>query len=46
MILGLGMGMVPKYFTEEDGELAADHHQETFDADVLSLSGLEELELT
>ena len=25
---------------------AAHHHQETFDADVLSLSGLQELELT
>ena len=42
--------MVPKRslfvtedFAEEDGELAAHHHQETFDADVLSLS---ELELT
>ena len=33
-------------FVEEDGELAAHHHQETFDTDVLSLSGLEELELT
>ena len=33
-------------FAEEDGELAAHYHQETFDADVLSLSGLEELELT
>ena len=33
-------------FAEEDRELAAHHHQETFDADVLSVSGLEELELT
>ena len=30
-------------FAEED---AAHHHQVTFDADVLSLSGSEELELT
>ena len=37
---------VTEDFAEEDGELAAHHHQETFDADVLSLSGLEELELT
>ena len=49
-ILGLGRVMVPKRslfvtedFAEEDGELAAHHHQETFDEDVLSLS---ELELT
>ena len=33
-------------FAEEDRELEAHHHPETFDADVLSLSGLEELELT
>ena len=46
MILGLGMVMVPKDNSEEDRELAADHHQETFDADVLSSSGLEELEFT
>ena len=38
--------LVTEDFAEEDGELAAHHHQETFDADVLSLSGLEELELT
>ena len=39
--------MVSKeYFAEEDGKLEADHHQETFDADVLSFFGLEELELT
>ena len=50
MILGLGMVMVPKRslfvtedFAEEDGKLAAHHHQETFGADILSLS---ELELT
>ena len=48
--LGLGHGhgskrlfFVTEDFAEEDGELAARHHQETFDADVLSLS---ELELT
>ena len=33
-------------FAEEDGELETHHHQETFDADVLSLSGLEVLKLT
>ena len=33
-------------FAEGNRELEAHHHQETFDADVLSLSGLEELELT
>ena len=32
-------------FAEEDEKLETHHHQETFDADVLSLSGLEELEL-
>ena len=32
-------------FAEEDGELETHHHQETFDADVSSLSGLEKLEL-
>ena len=51
--LGLGNGhgskrssFVTEDFAEEDGELAAHHHQETFDTDVLSLSGLEELDLT
>ena len=51
--LGLGNGhgskrslFVTEDFAEEDGELAEHHHQETFDADVLSLSGLEELVLT
>ena len=33
-------------FAEEDGELEMHHHQETFDPNVLSLSGLEKLELT
>ena len=34
-------------FAKEDGELQCTiNHQETFDTDVLSLSGLEELELT
>ena len=49
--LGLGNGhgskrslFLTEDFAEEDRELAAHHHQETFDADVLSLSGLEELE--
>ena len=37
---------VTEDFVEEDGELVVHHHQETFDADVLSLSGLEELKLT
>ena len=50
---GLGHGhgskrslFVTDNFAEEDGELEAHHHQETFDADVLSLSGLDELEPT
>ena len=41
------MVMVPKrslfvteHFAEEDGQLAAHHYQETFDADLLSLSDL------
>ena len=33
------------FVTKEDRELAAHYHQETFDADLLSLSGLEDLEL-
>ena len=51
--LGLGQGhgsnrslFVTDDFAEEDRELEAHHHQETFDADALPLSGLEELELT
>ena len=51
--IGLGNGygskrslFVREDFAEEDGELETHHHQETFDSDVLSLSGLEELELT
>ena len=35
-----------KDFAEEDGELEMHHDQETFDADILPLSGLEELEHT
>ena len=52
--IGLGHGhgskrvlfVTDENFADEDGELEPHHHQETFDADVLSLSGLEELELT
>ena len=52
VILVLGMVMVPKVvicdrrLCGRRRRAAAHHHQETFDTDVLSLSGSEELELT